>query len=310
MPSLKDLRVRIKSVKATQKITSAMKMVAAAKLRRAQERVVQARPYARELSNMLGNCLTDHTQIETLPLLYRGNPENSHHLLVVATSDKGLCGGFNSSIVREARQQIRQLEAAGHKVRILCLGRKGREQLNRDYGAYIVDTVTELAKSGPSFGVAQEIAQRLELLMENTSFGSISAVYSVFKSVINQEVTTKNLVPFSLDEQSVCRSNTPSSSSVKNSVADVQKSPVKIYEFEPTQEILLNELLPRNLAVQIYQILLETTASEFGARMTAMDNASRNARDVIKNLELNYNRTRQAYITRELIEIISGAEAL
>jgi F-type H+-transporting ATPase subunit gamma len=294
MPSLKSLRVRIKSVKATQKITSAMKMVAAAKLRRSQDRVESARPYAREISKMLGNCLSDMSGIETKPLLYMGNPDNKTHLIVVCTSDRGLCGGFNSSIVREVRQQIKVHQAEGRSVQLYFLGKKGREQLLKDHANLMIGVRTDFGRSGPTFEEAEDIASYLETMTHENKVGSISIIYSTFKSVLTQVVTVHQLIPF------------PSS----EALATLEEGGKVLYDFEPTQTDLLQSLLPRNLAVQIYQALLETTASEHGARMTAMDNATRNARDVIKKLELNYNRTRQAYITKELIEIISGAEVL
>lgn len=288
MPSLKDLRLRIKSVKSTQKITSAMKMVAAAKLRKAQDKAVTARPYAQALEQILVNALTPQPDMAKLPLLLTGNRDNSTHLIVVITSDRGLCGGFNVNIARDVKHLVRRFQAENIPVKILCVGRKGRDLLKRDYGSLIIETIVDIGRKGITVEEAQLVSTSLEQLLENNACGGMTVVYSVFKSALSQNVTRRQLVPIPIEET---------------------KEP-GLFEFEPTQEALIEYLLPKNFAIQLYQILLESNASEQGARMTAMDNATRNARDVIKRLELNYNRTRQAYITKELIEIISGAEAL
>ncbi len=290
MPSLKDLRVRIKSVKSTQKITSAMKMVAGAKLRKAQERVESARPYTHKLQHMVNNCLADPIPDHEAPMLMVGNPHIPVHLLVVMTSDRGLCGGFNGNIIRQTKQLIDQLTKQNQQVKLFCIGRKGRDVLKREYQDLLLDSMTEVGKTGPSFKEAMAISEKLTELLKSGQVGKITCVYSVFKSALTQRVTQTPLIPLTPPQQ--------------DGIHHVS------YEFEPSRQELLEKLLPYNFATQIFQNLLETHASEHGARMTAMDNATRNAQDVIKRLELNYNRTRQAYITKELIEIISGAEAL
>lgn len=288
MPSLKDLRLRIKSVKSTQKITSAMKMVAAAKLRKAQEKAVAARPYAHALEKILVNVLSQQPDMSKPPLLLTGNPDNSTHLIVVMTSDRGLCGGFNINISRDVKHLVRRFQADNIPVKILCIGRKGRDLLRREYGSLIIDTIADIGRKGINIDEATQVCHQLQRLLEDNICGGMTVVYSVFKSALSQEVTRRQLIPLVIEET----------------------QDRGVFEFEPSQEELIEQLLPKNFAIQLYQILLETNASEHGARMTAMDNATRNARDVIRRLELNYNRTRQAYITKELIEIISGAEAL
>ena len=290
MPSLKSLRSRINSVKSTQKITSAMKMVAAAKLRRAQEQAEAARPFAERMSRMLGSLASSLAGAEGPPLL-AGTGKSDVHLVVVATSDRGLCGAFNSSIVRDARQLIRQLQSEGKTVKILCVGRKGRDQLRRDYGRLIVETMEEVGRRSLSFADAQRITDRILAMFEAGEFDVCTIIYNRFKSAISQVVTRQQVIPFPLEAAS-------------------GEEAGAVYEYEPSEEEILAALLPRNLAVQIYRALLENAASEQGARMTAMDNATRNAGDMIRKLTLNYNRTRQAAITKELIEIISGAEAV
>ncbi|WP_010299096.1 F0F1 ATP synthase subunit gamma [Candidatus Odyssella thessalonicensis] len=288
MPSLKDLRLRIKSVKSTQKITSAMKMVAAAKLRKAQEKAESARPYALVLEKMLVNVLSQNPDLPQVPKLLTGNPDNPVHLVVVVSSDRGLCGGFNINIIRETKHLVRRLQAENVPVKILCIGRKGRDLLRRDFGPLIIDTLSDIGRKGVTIEESSQVCTYLEGLLEQDVCGGMTIVYSLFKSALSQDVVRRQLIPIPIE----------------------QTNDRGIFEFEPSHERLINELLPKNFAVQMYQILLETNASEHGARMTAMDNATRNARDVIRQLELNYNRTRQAYITKELIEIISGAEAL
>lgn len=291
MASIKNLRIRIKSVKATQKITSAMKMVAAAKLRKAQSRVDASRPYERAMRDMLAQCSLDRIDLENCPTLLTGVPDGNIHLLIVATSDRGLCGGFNGSIVREARAQIKRLEKEGKEVRLLCLGRKGRDQLRRDHKEKIVETITDLAKSPAPLEEAIRIFDFIHGFMLDHPVCSVSIVFSVFRSALTQEVSHQLMIPVEppVLEEGILH---------------------PAYEYEPDIDHLLGVLLERYLTIHLYQAILETTASEYGARMTAMDHATRNARDVIKRLELHYNRTRQAGITKELIEIISGAEAL
>jgi F-type H+-transporting ATPase subunit gamma len=296
MPSLKDLRVRINSVKSTQKITSAMKMVAAAKLRRAQEQAESARPYADQMARMLESMATTHGGREDAPPLLAGTGKDDVHLLMVTTSDRGLCGGFNTSIVREAKRRIRQLRDEGKTVKVLCIGRKGRDQLKRDYGSLVIGTVEDVGRPRLRFGDAQQIAKRLTETFEEGVFDRSTILYNRFKSAISQVVTSRQLVPLPSPAPAEAEEEKP--------------GPHPVYEYEPTEEEIMGELLERNLAVQIYRALLESAASEQGARMTAMDSATRNAGEMIDNLTLFYNRTRQAHITKELIEIVSGAEAL
>jgi F-type H+-transporting ATPase subunit gamma len=293
LPSLKDLRNRIRSVRSTQKITSAMKVVAASRLRRAVEQVEAARPYAERMERVLGSLAGRITGLPGAPPLLVGTGKDETHLLVVATSDRGLAGGFNSSILREARRRIRELEAAGKKVLILMIGRKGRDGLRRDYGRMIRDSLTEVGRRRLSFDEARDIAERILVLYEAGAFDVCTIIYNRFRSAMTQIVTVQQLIPFAV----------PTTASDDGTAGAV-------FEFEPSEEEILAELLPKNLAVQIFTALLENAASEQGARMTAMDNATRNAGDMIDRLTLNYNRTRQAAITKELIEIISGAEAL
>jgi len=296
MPSLKDLRLRIASVKSTQKITSAMKMVAAAKLRRAQEQVEAARPYAERMERMLGALASATAAQQGAPKLRAGTGRSDVHLLVVGTADRGLCGGFNSSIVREARRVIESLSKDGKTVKILCVGRKGRDQLRRAYGDMIVGTIEDVARPRVTFETADKIAVRIAEMFEAGEFDVCTLFYARFKSAMTQIVTKQQLIPFAVEEA--------------EGDADQAAGARAVYEYEPDEQEILAELLPRNLAIQIFKALLENNASEQGARMTAMDSATRNAGDMINRQTLIYNRTRQAMITKELIEIISGAEAL
>ena len=295
MASLKDLRTRIGTVKSTQKITRAMQMVAASKLRRAQDAVEAARPYAQRMERMLGSLGSSMAEQEGAPPLLVGTGKDETHLLVVATGERGLCGAFNSSIARAARADIRKLQAEGKKVKVLCVGRKGRDVLRREYNDLIIDTIELTGIRRLAFTDAQPIAVEILDLFEAGEFDVCTLYFNAFKSVISQVLTRRQLIPASLPD------------------VDDQSGPDlgdAIYDYEPDEEEILVELLPRNLRVQVYQALLENAASEQGARMSAMDNATRNAGDMIDKLTLNYNRTRQAQITSELIEIISGAEAL
>ncbi len=296
MPNLKDLRVRITSVTSTQKITSAMKMVAASKLRRAQVAAEEARPYADRMERMLGALTASLPTMDGAPRLLAGTGADKTHLLVAVTADRGLCGGFNGSIVRETRKRANDLIRDGKTVKILCVGRKGRDALKRDFSANIVDTLENLMKTGATFAVARDLAGRLNAMFEAGEFDVCTVIFNHFKTVISQETTTPQLIPFPLPEAA---DEAPTDAAAK-----------AVYIMEPSEEEILEELLPRNLSVQIFRALLESFASEQGARMTAMDNATRNAGDMIDDLTMTYNRTRQAYITKELIEIISGAEAL
>jgi F-type H+-transporting ATPase subunit gamma len=293
MPSLKDLRNRIRSVRSTQKITSAMKLVAASRLRRAVEQAEAARPYAERMERVLSSLAARMTGLPGAPPLLVGTGRTDTHLLVVATSDRGLAGGFNASILRETRRQIRALEPMGRTVTIVTIGRKGRDGLRRDYGRLIRDSLTEIGRRRLTFEEARGIAERILVLYQEGGFDVCSIIYNRFRSAITQIVTVQQLIPFA--------------PAPEEGAADLGGA---IYEFEPDEEEILGELLPKNLAVQVYAALLENAASEQGARMTAMDNATRNAGEMIDRLTLNYNRTRQAAITKELIEIISGAEAL
>jgi F-type H+-transporting ATPase subunit gamma len=294
MASLKELKNRIGSVKQTQKITSAMKLVAASKLKKAQEQAEAARPFAERMSGMLTNLAAGVADKSNAPKLLAGSGEDKVHLLIVATADRGLCGGFNSSIARGARRKITELEAAGKTVKILCIGRKGRDQLRRDHNEKVIETIDGVGKARLGYDEAAAIALKIEQLYEAGEFDVCTIVYNQFKSAITQILTLKQLIPVETPE-----GDEGDSSDVK-----------AIYEFEPEEDVILEELLPRNLAVQIYGALTENAASEQGARMSAMDNATRNAGEMINKLTLVYNRTRQAKITSELIEIISGAEAL
>ena len=291
MPSLKDLRNRISSVKATRKITKAMQMVAAAKLRRAQMAAENARPYAEKmnavLSNLAAGQMADGAHDGVSPLI-AGTGKDDVHLLVVATAERGLCGAFNSSIVRLARKHARELIADGKEVKILTVGKKGYDQLRRDMASRIVDRIEFRAVKQIGYAQAEEVAAKIMTMFEDGEFDVCSIYFADFKSVISQVPTAQQLIPAEFE---------PS------------ESPV-FYEYEPDETAILDDLLPRNLTVQVFKALLENAASEQGARMAAMDNATRNAGEMIDSLTLSYNRQRQAQITKELIEIISGAEAL
>ncbi len=295
MPSLKDLRNRISSVRSTQKITAAMKMVAASKLRRAQEQTLAARPYAERMERMLSSLAQSMAGQPGATRLLAGTGKSDVHLVVVMSSDRGLCGSFNSSIVREARRMIRALLAEGRQVKILCVGRKGRDQLRRDFGKLIVGTMEDVGRRKLAFSDAQAVAERIRAMFEAGEFDVATLVYNRFRSAISQTVTVQQVIPFA-----------PPATKTQ---ADTGLGKA-VYEYEPGEDTILNELLPLNIGVQVYRALLENAASEHGARMSAMDSATRNAGEMITKLTLNYNRTRQAAITKELIEIISGAEAL
>jgi F-type H+-transporting ATPase subunit gamma len=293
MPSLKDLKIRINSVKSTQKITSAMKMVAAAKLRRAQEQAEAARPYSARMDRMIASLAGKSTGVGG-PKLLAGTGSDATHLLVVMTADRGLCGGFNTSIVRAARNRIRALEGEGKTVKILCVGKKGKDQLRRDYSRLIEDSIEGVARKNVEFASADEIGGRLIQMFENGEFDVCTLIFNRFQSAMTQIVTEQQVIPASVPE----------------AANDDDAGVAGLYEYEPDEEGILAELLPRNVATQVFSALLENTASEHGARMSAMDSATRNAGEMIDKLTLTYNRTRQAFITKELIEIISGAEAL
>jgi len=296
MASLKDLRNRINSVKSTQKITRAMQMVAASKLRRAQEAVEAGRPYAQRMETVLASLAGSLLGQPGAPGLLVGNGRDDVHLIVVATAERGLCGAFNSSIARAAIQKIELLKRQGKTVKILTVGRKGAIQLRRNYGNLIVDSFEFPGLRQVGFAQALPVAERILAMFEAGEFDVCSLFYNRFQSVISQIVTEIQLIPAQIPEVPAGALN--------------EGLGLAVYEFEPDEETILRELLPRNLTVQVLRALLENAASEQGARMSAMDNATRNAGDLINGLTLTYNRTRQAVITTELIEIISGAEAL
>jgi F-type H+-transporting ATPase subunit gamma len=290
MANLKDLKNRISSVKNTRKITKAMQMVAAAKLRRAQESAEQSRPYAERFMGVLSGLAASVGKSEGAPKLLRGTGEDQVHLLVVMTAERGLCGGFNSNIAKRARAHIAQLQEAGKTVKILTVGKKGRDQLKRDFGDVFIDHVdlTEVKRVG--YSDAQAIARDVVVRFDVGEFDVATLFYSKFVNVVTQVPTALQVIPAAFEEEAEADST--------------------VYDYEPSEEAILSDLLPRGVATQIFSALLENGASEQGARMSAMDNATRNAGDMIDKLTIEFNRSRQAVITNELIEIISGAEAL
>jgi F-type H+-transporting ATPase subunit gamma len=292
MPSLKDLRNRIAATKATQKITKAMQMVAASKLRRAQAAAEAARPYATQMDKVLGNIAASVAGSETAPRLLRGSGSDQVHLLLVCTAERGLCGPFNTAIVRLARERASALIREGKEVKFFCVGRKGYDQLRRLYGSQIIEMVDLRAARTLRFEHAEMIADKVIARFDKFEFDICTLFFSRFRSVIAQIPTAQQIIPPVFD--------TKATDALGGAA----------YEFEPEAEDILRDLLPRNVAVQIFRALLENSASFYGAQMSAMDNATRNAGDMIRRQTLQYNRTRQAMITKELIEIISGAEAL
>lgn len=296
MPSLIDFRRRIRSVKNTQQITKAMKMVAAAKLRRAQEAAEAARPYAERMDKVLAN-LGERVNVQegASPLLI-GTGKDQVHLLIVATAERGLCGGFNSNIAKLAREHARRLIGQGKTVKILCVGRKGREALKREFSANIVELIEIRGVKQIGFSNANSVAMKVLAMFEAGEFDVATLYFSAFKSIMTQVPTAQQVIPVKLPQEKT---------------DDVAASGARaVYEYEPDEEEILRDLLPRNITTQIFRALLENAASEQGARMSAMDSATRNAGDMIDKLTLHYNRSRQAQITKELIEIVSGAEAL
>jgi F-type H+-transporting ATPase subunit gamma len=289
MPSLKDLKNRISSVKSTQKITSAMKMVAAAKLRRAQDQALASGPYT-SLMDKIVSKISSKASGTSIDLL-TGKPENKTQLLVVFSADRGLCGGFNGSITRSVKKEINDLQKNNVNVKLLMVGKKSADSLNREYGNLFIDKI-EGKSAKPNYADAEVLATKIIDLFENGDFGVCRVIYNKFVSAIAQEVTFKSLIPAEIQ------------------INEENQDNASIYDFEPSEEEILTDLLPRNLATQLFSSQIESTASELAARMTAMDNATRNAGEMIDKLTLQYNRTRQAVITSELIEIISGAEAL
>ncbi len=297
MASLKDLRKRLSSVRSTQKITSAMKMVAGSKLKRAELSAHEGRPYARGMERMLTDLIASLPSVEMAPKLLAGTGREAVHLLLVVTADRGLCGGYNVNVVRQARRRAERLIEDGKQVKFLCIGKKGRDGLRRRFGGMIVDTIENVTRAGAQFGPARDIARRVRNMFDAGEFDVCTLVYTTFKSAMSLQVTVKQLIPFPIPE--------------RGAEADEEGAlSAATYELEPSEDQLLAALLPANVSVQIFGSLLESYASEQGARMTAMDNATRNAGELIDRLTLTYNRTRQAAITKELIEIISGAEAV
>jgi F-type H+-transporting ATPase subunit gamma len=293
MPSLKDLRNRITSVKSTQKITKAMKMVAAAKLRKAQESAEKGRAYSEKMNLIINNLKNSITDINSAPKLLAGTGKDEVHLCIVMTADRGLCGGFNTNICKKAREYFKQILKNNKKLKIITVGSKGADQLRRGFKDYIIERISYKNLKNISVNEASEITSKVITMFNKEEFDVCTIFYNKFKSVISQEPQAQQIIP--VKSQEVTQ---------KENVEDVQ------YEFEPEENEILEHLLPQNITTQIFKAFLENAASEQGSRMSAMDNATRNAGDLIDKLTINYNRSRQAVITKELIEIISGAESL
>ena len=298
MPSLKDFRDRIASVKSTRKITSAMKMVAASKLKKAQDQAEASQPYAVKMAEMLGRLAENVASTPDAPKLLAGTGKDDVHLLVVVTSDRGLCGGFNGFVVRKAVQKIKKLRAEGKTVKIMCVGKKGVPVLRREFGDMIIDRFPMMDGKQVAYSDAEKVSSKVLTMFEAGEFDVCTIVYNRFQSVIAQVPTELQLIPFAV----------PETAANENDVVATQAQ--ALYEFEPNEEEILKKLLPFNIGVQTFRTMLDSAAGEQAARMTAMDNATRNAGEMINDLSLQYNRARQAFITKELIEIISGAEAL
>ena len=292
MPSLKDLKIRINTVKSTQKITSAMKMVASAKLKKAQEKAESGRPYATKMSSIV-STLASKVNKNSGPKLLFGNNLDKNILLVAISADRGLCGGFNNNISKEVRRRVIELENDGKIVKLILVGRKVGSVLKREMGDRIIGSFTGIQGDNLTFTKVSPVSLQILSLFEENNVDKVEMLYNRFQSVISQVVTKKQLIPAEVSDEKI-----------------EEEDQQTTYEYEPEEEIILNELLPRNLSTQIYSALLESSAGELAARMTAMDNATRNAGELIDRLTLEYNRTRQAFITKELIEIISGAEAV
>ena len=296
MASLKALRGRINSVKSTRKITSAMKMVAASKLKRAQTQAEAARPYAERMQRMLAALAQSAQGSPSAPKMLVGTGQDKVHLLIVVTADRGLAGAFNTNVGRAARTAIQRLEGEGKTVKVITVGRKSRDYLKREYASRLVSEFSFAGKKRVEFADVNEVAEKINQMLEAGEFDVCTIVYNRFVSVISQVPTESQIIPLAIQSDG-------------EAAAPAEKSQVE-YEFEPDEETILAALLPRNMSIQLFGALIESAAGEQGARMAAMDNATRNAGDMINKLTLNYNRTRQANITRELIEIISGAEAV
>lgn len=300
MPSLRDYRDRIKSVKATKKITSAMKMVAASKLRRAQEQAEASQPYARTMAEMLARVAANVKIDGSSSPLLAGTGSTQRHLLIVVTADRGLCGGFNANLIKEAKRAITELQTDGKDVSVVCVGSKGYDVMKRTYGSIIDKTFKGLVgKTRVEYAEADKVTQYVLQKFEAGEFDVCTLIYNKFRSILSQKPGRQKLIPFELEADLMPAAND-----------DTPDKAVSPYDFEPDEESILNALLPRNIGVQIFRALLDSSAGEQAARMTAMDNATRNAGEMIDGLTLEYNRARQAHITKELIEIISGAEAL
>ena len=297
MPSLKDIKTQINSVGSTKKITSAMKMVAASKLRRSQEKAEAARPYSSHLEEMLTSLASSALSGEGIIKLLTGTGKDNNYLVVPVSADRGLCGGFNSSINKETFKLMKSLEDKNKKVQLLTIGKKSRDFFNRIMKEKIIENFVDTNVSGTGYEAALKISNKLQELYFEGTFDKCILIYNKFKSVISQEVTQQQLIPLDVS----------SKSDDKNENEIIDNS---IYIYEPDEETILQDLLPKNVSIQIFKVLLENDAGEQGARMAAMDNATRNAGEMIDSLTLKYNRTRQAFITKELIEIISGAESI
>ena len=297
MPSLKDIKTQINSVGSTKKITSAMKMVAASKLRRSQEKAEAARPYSSRLEEMLESLASSAASGEGIIKLLTGTGNDQNYIVVPVSADRGLCGGFNSSINRETFKLVKSLESDGKNVQLMPVGKKSRDFFNRVMKDQIVESFVDLNISNSGYESALKVSNKLQELYFDNKFDKCIIVFNKFKSAISQEVTQQQLIPLDVSE----------SSEEENADTTAAKA---IYDYEPDEETILKDLLPKNVSIQIFKVLLESDAGEHGARMAAMDNATRNAGEMIDSLTLKYNRTRQAFITKELIEIISGAESI
>jgi len=291
MPSLDDLRKRIVSVKSTQKITKAMKMVAAAKLRKAQESAKKGRPYSEKMQNIILNLTESINDLENAPKLLIGTGKDQIHLYIVMTSDRGLCGGFNSNICRLAKKYFEKILKEGKNLKIITVGSKGHDQLKREYGKYIIQKLSFKNKKKISFTEAEEVGKIILGLFDKNEFDKCILFYNNFKNVMTQIPHAQQIIPTEVQK-------------------DSKNKKENFYEFEPDEDEILEDLLPKNISAQVFKAFLENSASEQGSRMTAMDSATRNAGDLVNKLTINYNRSRQAVITKELIEIISGAESL
>ena len=297
MANLKDLKLQINSVGSTKKITSAMKMVAASKLRRSQEKAESARPYSSRIEEMLSSLASSGISGEGVIKLLTGTGKKDHYLVVPVTADRGLCGGFNSNINRETFKYIKSLEHEGKKVNLITIGKKSRDFFSRLMNDKIIENFIDLGSSGAGYDIAQQISNKIQKLYNESDFDVCVLIYNQFKSAMTQTVTHQQLIPLDLNNKES-----------ENENKEISNSSVYIYE--PDESEILKDLLPRNVSIQIFKVLLESNAGEQGARMVAMDNATRNAGEMIDSLTLKYNRTRQAFITKELIEIISGAESV